>query len=170
MAVVRSRLLRPHARADVIVCAKHHQSGDRFLYCIAFLILLATGIGSPDGVGQFFTRRHSGHHVNIYYCGNISFGHGWRYRHCQFMTSRLPGSLKQMRGNGCLSWQPNDSAWFRLRHILWPRFILSLLVLMQSSFYNLKTIICTDRSITISQTAQYKFNCGGGHHYQQIIW
>ena len=35
MAAVRSRLLRPHARADVIVCAKHHQSGDRSLYCIA---------------------------------------------------------------------------------------------------------------------------------------
>ena len=29
--------------------------------------------------------------------------------------------------------------------------------------------ICTGRSITISQTAQYKFNCGGRHHYRQII-
>ena len=50
------------------------------------------------------------------------------YRHCQFMTSRLPGSLKQTRGSGCLSWQPNDSVRFRLRRILWPRFISSLLV------------------------------------------
>ena len=66
------------ARADVIVCAKHHQSGDRSLYCIAFWIVLATRIGSPDGVGQFFTRIHPGRHVNIYHCGSISFGHGWR--------------------------------------------------------------------------------------------
>ena len=35
MAAARSRLLRPHARADVIVCTKHHQSGDRSLCCIA---------------------------------------------------------------------------------------------------------------------------------------
>ena len=60
MAAVKSRLLRPRARADVIVCAKHPQSGDRSLYCIAFWILFVTGIGNLDGVGQFFTRRHSG--------------------------------------------------------------------------------------------------------------
>ena len=30
------------------------------------------------------------------------------YRHCQFMTSRLPGSLKQTRGSGCLSCQPHS--------------------------------------------------------------
>ena len=91
------------------------------------------------------------------------------YRYCQFLTSRLPGSLKQTRGSGCLSWQPNDSARFRLRRILRPRFILSLLVLCNQ----VSTIwkhICTDRSITISQTVQYKFNCDGGRHYRQIIW
>ena len=38
------------------------------------------------------------------------------------MMSRLPSSLKQTQGSGCLSWQPNDSAPFRLRRILWPRF------------------------------------------------
>ena len=58
--------------------AKQHQSGDRSLYCIAFWIVFVTGIGSPDGVGQFFTRRHSGTSCKYLSGGNISFGHGWR--------------------------------------------------------------------------------------------
>ena len=73
--------------------------------------------------------------------------------HCQFMTSRLPGSLKQTQGSGCLSWQPNDSAWFSLRCILWPRFILSLLVLMQSSFYNLKTYLYWQKHYDITNSS-----------------
>ena len=139
MGAVKSRLLRPHARADVIVCAKHHQSKDRSLYCIAFWILLATGIGSPGSVGQFFTSRHSRTSCKYILLQWHIIWARMMYRHCQFMTSRLPGSLKQTRGSGCLSWQPNDSARFRLRRILWPRIILSLLISMQSSFYNLKT-------------------------------
>ena len=138
-AAVRSRLLRPHARADVIVCAKHHQSGERSSYCIAFWILLAIGIGSPGSIGQFLTSRHSGTSCKYLLLRRHTIWARMMYRHCQFMTSRLPSSLKQTRGSGCLSWQPNDSARFHLRHILWSRFILSLLVLMQSSFYDLKT-------------------------------
>ena len=61
--------------------------------------------------------------LNIYYCGNLSFD----VTPLSIMTYRLPGSLKQTRGSGCLSWQPNDSARFRLGHILWPLFISSLL-------------------------------------------
>ena len=101
MADVRSRLLRPHAGADVIVCAKCHQSGDQSLYCIKSWILLATGIGSPDGVEQF---SQADTQVNIHYCGNLLFD----VVPLSVMTSRLPGSLKQMRGSGCLSWQSND--------------------------------------------------------------
>ena len=101
MADVRSWLLRPHAGADVIVCAKCHQSGDQSLYCIKSWILLATGIGSPDGVEQF---SQADTQVNIHYCGNLLFD----VVPLSVMTSRLPGSLKQMRGSGCLSWQSND--------------------------------------------------------------
>ena len=107
----------------------------------SFWILLATGIGSPGGVGQFFTNRHSGTSRKYLLLRWHIIWARMTYRHCQFMSSRLPGSLKQTRGSGCLSWQPNDSARFRLRRILWPRFILSLLVLMQSNFYNLKTYL-----------------------------
>ena len=122
MAAVRSRLLRPHARAGVIVCAKRHQSGDRSLYCIAAWILLTTGIGSPDGVEQFFLQADT--QVNIYYCGKLSFD----VAPFSVMTSRLPGSLKQTLGSGCLPWHPNDSARFLLRRILLPLFISNLLV------------------------------------------
>ena len=69
-------------------------------------------MGSPDGVKKFFISKHWERLVNIYHDGNISF----RAR----MMSRLPGSLKQTWGSGCLSWQPNDSIWFRLGRILWP--------------------------------------------------
>ena len=131
MADVRSRLLQPRARTDVIVCAKCHQSGDQSLYCIKCWILLATGIGSPDGVEKF---SQADTQVNIHYCGNLLFDVAPLW----VMTSRLPGSLKQMWGSGCLSWQSNNCALFRLGRILWPLFISSYLVLMQSSFYNLK--------------------------------
>ena len=152
MAAVKSRLLRPRARADVI-CAKHHQSGDRSLYCIAFWILFVTGIGSPDGVGQFFTRRHSGTSCKYILLRWHIIWARMTYRHCQFMTSRLPGSLKQTRGNGCLSWRPNDSVRFRLRRILWPRFISSLLVLIQSSFYNRKTYLYWQKHYDITNSS-----------------
>ena len=95
-----------------------------------------------NSFSQAYTWRR---HVKIYYCDNISFGHWWRSAvvtyHCQ---SRLPGSLKQMGGSGCLSWQPSDSAWFRLGRIFCPRFVSSVLILMQSSFYNLKTFVLTE--------------------------
>ena len=86
MADVRSRLLRPHARADVIVCVKCHQSGDQSLYCINSWILLATGIGSPDGVEQF---SQADTQVNIHYCGNLLFD----VAPLSVMMSQLPGSL-----------------------------------------------------------------------------
>ena len=79
------------------------------------------------------------------------------------MTSRLAGSLKQTWGSGCLSWQPNDSARFRVRRIFWPLFISSLLVLMQSSFYNLKTHLFWQKHYDITNIS-IKFNCDGCYH------
>ena len=149
MAAVRSWLLGPHARADVIVCAKHHQPGDRSLSCTVPWILLATGIGSLDVVEQFFTSRHSGTSCKSVVV--VIYRLGTNYvAPLSVMTSRLPGSLKQTRGSGCLSWQPNNSARFRLGHILWPLLISSLLVLMQSSFYNLKTHLCWQKHYNIT--------------------
>ena len=66
MAAVRSRLLRSRACADVIVCHKRHLSSDRTLFCIASWILLATEIGSPDGVVQSYTSRHSGKYLLLW--------------------------------------------------------------------------------------------------------
>ena len=80
---------------------KHHQSGDRSLYCIAFWILLATGIGSPDGVGHFLTRRHSGAPCKypLLRYRSISFGHGWR------------SAIVSLWYPGCLLPQTNARQW-----------------------------------------------------------
>ena len=86
------------------------------------------------------------------------------------VARRLPGSLKQTRGSRGLSWQPNDSAQFHLRHILWPRFILSSLILMQSSFCNPKTYLYS-QSLAVNKlslnTAKTKFMLF--HNYQKTI-
>ena len=84
--------------------------GDRSLYCIAFSILLATGIGSPDGVKPFSTSRHSGTSCKCLSLRQPIIWARMTSRHCQFMTPRLPGSFKQTRGSRCLSWQPSDSS------------------------------------------------------------
>ena len=71
MAVVRSQLLRPHSRTDIVICTKCHPSGDRCFYCNASCISLAIGIGSPVHVEQFSQVETQGRHVKIYYCGNL---------------------------------------------------------------------------------------------------
>ena len=71
----------------------------------------------------------------IRYCGNTSFGYRWR-----------SGSFKYTRGSGCLSWRPNDSAWRTLR----SRLITSLLALMQSSIFNMKTHLCWQKHYDIA--------------------
>ena len=73
-------------------------------------------------LNSFSQTGNQERHVNICYCGNISFGHGWRRTIVSYdiPAARLP---KKMQG-----------------------------------------------SITISQTIQYKFNCGGQHHYLQVTW
>ena len=83
------------------------------------------------------------------------------------LAARLP---QTNAGSGCLSWQPNDYARFRLRwRILWPRFILSLLVLMQSSFYNRKTYLYWQKHYDITNSS-VQVELWWGHHYRQIIW
>ena len=51
--------------------------GPVFVLC-CFWILLATGIGVLVVLDSFSQADTRGHHANIYYCGDISFGHGWR--------------------------------------------------------------------------------------------
>ena len=83
---------------------------------------------------NIYRYRYIYMYIYIYYAGNISFDVApW----LSVMTSRLPGSLKQTRGSGCLSWQPNASARFRLGRICGSRFISSLLLLLQPILYNL---------------------------------
>ena len=112
------------------------------LYC--FWIWLATGTDSPGGVGQFFTSRHSGTSCKHLLLRWHIIRARMTYRHCQFMSSRLPGSLKQTRGSGCLSWQP------------------SLLVLMQSRFYNLKTYFYWQKHYDITNSSVQVWLLGGG--------
>ena len=49
-----------------------------------------------------------------------------------------------------MTWQPNASARFRFVHILWSWFISSFLVLMQSSFHNLKIHLCWQKHYDIT--------------------
>ena len=65
------------------------------LYC--FWILLATGIGSPGGVGQFFTSRHSGTSCKYLLLRWHIIWTRMTYRHCQFMSSRLPQTNARQR-------------------------------------------------------------------------
>ena len=134
MAAVRGGFLRPHSRADVIVCAKCHQSGDRSLYCIASWILLATGIGSPDGIGQCFTADTRGRHVNIYY--SVTYHLTWR--HCQLWRPGCPAPSNKHEAAGACHGNLTI-----LHGFTWGAFCShnSFEVLMQSDFYNLKTYL-----------------------------
>ena len=63
MQSVKHKTCNPTYFTGVIVCATGatgHQSGYWSLYCIASLILSATGTGSRDGVEKLFANRHSG--------------------------------------------------------------------------------------------------------------
>ena len=62
IAAVRSRLLRPQARADLIVFATRRQPADRSLYCIASCSLPAIWKGRRDRV--FHEQIHDECYIN----------------------------------------------------------------------------------------------------------
>ena len=93
------------------------------------------------GVGQFFTSRHSGTSCKYLLLRQHIIWARMTYRHCQLMTSRLPGSLKQTRGSGACHGNLTT-----LNGFVWGAFcghdsstVNWFYPIMQSSFYNLKT-------------------------------